>query len=143
MDLTADGRAVTGALKTDDGGTGSVEGKLFGSQLLDLHYNLPGRSGEAIVTLNGDSFSGPDKATNWGWIGMRLPGPAEPFGTWTVKTSRGSSYVVMLDRAGSSLYGTIAVPGGAPTPIGARSPARPCICRTACRTAGPATRSSP
>jgi hypothetical protein len=117
LTLARDGSAISGTIKDDHGGSSPVTGKLLGG-IMQLDYNLPGRAGTSLAVLDGDTFSGPDKITGTGWSGMRLPGPAEPFGTWNVRTSRGAVYVLMLDRAGASLYGTISAPGGAGSPIG-------------------------
>lgn len=76
LELSRNAAEISGVIRDDRGGAAAVTGKLFAGGMLDLHSSLLAASGEAVVFVKGDTFSGADKASGTPWTGTRLQGTA-------------------------------------------------------------------
>jgi len=76
LELSRNGGDVSGTIRDDQGAVSAVTGRFFAGGMLNLHYSLPGRSGEEVIFFKGDKISGADKASGTPWSGARLAGNA-------------------------------------------------------------------
>jgi hypothetical protein len=73
LTLSRSGQTISGTIRTDAGASGAVSGRVLGTRMLMLDYNLPDRSSQVFLTVKDDTVQGPDKGTNKAWTGKRVP----------------------------------------------------------------------